>query len=144
LVEGENALDARLNSFLASMGNMSVQLGSMYMLQGAAMLFSPNPIDNAKAAPLIQAGAALAAFGGVLGAIGGGGTNSSSSSSSSSISQSETIASPVVDSTNEDQNEIERQSNQEFHFHGEILGDERSAERIVEYIKIAQNNGAIA
>lgn len=143
LVEGENALEAMLNSFLASMGNMAVQLGSLYILQGTAMLFSPIPTENAKGPPLIKAGAALAAFGGILGALGG--KQAKESNTSSSISQTQTVASPTVsEQTTLEQEEIERQAPQQFHFHGEILGDERSAERIVEYIKIAQNNGAIA
>lgn len=143
LVEGENALEAMLNSFLSSMGNMSVQLGSMYILQGAAMLFSPNPIENAKGGPLIQAGAALAAFGGVLGAIGGS-SSSSTSSSTSTASQNEVLASPTLEETSNETETVERRSVDEYHFHGEILGDDRSAERIVEYLQIAKNNGAIA
>lgn len=144
LAEGDNALEAMLNSFLSGMGSMAVQLGSMYMLEGAAMLFSPNPTDKANAPGLISAGAALAAFGGVMGAIGGGGASSSSSDSSSS-SSNELYTQNQYDSLDYSEKETEERSpTEEYHFHGDVLGDDNSANRIVELLKIAKGNGAYA
>lgn len=72
--EGDNALGAFLDSFLASMGQMAVQLGSMFILEGIALMWAGLPNGG----PLIAAGAALAAFGGLMGALfsGAGGGSS--------------------------------------------------------------------
>lgn len=77
---GENGIQAFLDSFLASMGQMAIQLGTMFILQGLAYLWANLP----NGAALIGAGAALAAFGGILAASGqqpaapgGGGVNAS-------------------------------------------------------------------
>lgn len=77
LVNGENALEAFTKSFLKSIGEQAVALGTRFILEGTAYLFAPG--YQALAAPLISAGAALAAFGGAIGALtsqgdsGGGG-----------------------------------------------------------------------
>jgi hypothetical protein len=69
LVEGENALDAFLKSFLQTIGQQAVQLGTSFILQGIA--HSLNPVTPGMGAGLIKAGAALALFGGALGAVSG-------------------------------------------------------------------------
>lgn len=68
IASGENGLKAFLNSLLASFGQMAIQLGTQFILQGAAYSWAGMP----NGPPLIAAGAALAVFGGVLSAIGGG------------------------------------------------------------------------
>lgn len=71
--KGENALQAFADSLLATMGQMAVQLGSQFILQGVAYLWAGMPNGPS----LIAAGAALAAFGGILSAAGGGSASAS-------------------------------------------------------------------
>jgi hypothetical protein len=71
LAQGENGLKAFANAFLATIGQVAVQLGTEFILRGIA--YSLDPFLASFGPPLIGAGAALAAFGGILGAVGGGG-----------------------------------------------------------------------
>lgn len=71
LAQGENALEAFAKAFLATIGQVAIQLGTEFILRGIA--YSLDPFLAGFGPPLIAAGAALAAFGGVLSAIGGGG-----------------------------------------------------------------------
>jgi hypothetical protein len=83
LQKGENALEAFGNSFLQTLGQVAVQMGSAFILQGLAALFAPGPaaaIGITNPAGLIAAGAALAAFGGILSSSGGGGAPSGAAS----------------------------------------------------------------
>lgn len=72
---GQNALEAFLDSLLQSFGQMAIQLGTQFMLQGAAYIWLGLPNGG----PLIAAGAALAAFGGLLAGLGGGKSASTTS-----------------------------------------------------------------
>lgn len=69
VASGKNAIQAFLDSLLASFGQMAIQLGTQFILQGIAYSWAGMPNGPA----LIAAGAALAAFGGILSALGGGG-----------------------------------------------------------------------
>lgn len=69
MATGQDGLKAFTNSIIATMGEMAIQLGTQFMLQGFAMMWADNP----KGIPMMEAGAALAAFGGVMSAVGGGG-----------------------------------------------------------------------
>jgi hypothetical protein len=71
LAQGENALEAFAKAFLATIGQVAIQLGTEFILRGIA--YSLDPFLAGFGPPLIAAGAALAAFGGVLSAVGGGG-----------------------------------------------------------------------
>jgi hypothetical protein len=73
IAKGENSLDAFTKVLFKTIADQAVALGTNYMLEGAAMMFSKNPADNARGPFLIKAGAALAAFGGFVGATAGGG-----------------------------------------------------------------------
>ena len=73
LVKGENALEAFGKAFAAAIGQAAVQLGTRFILEGVAISFNPFLGGPAVGGPLIAAGAALATFGGALGAIAGGG-----------------------------------------------------------------------
>lgn len=75
VVSGENALEAFAKSLFKSIGQQAVALGTRFILEGAAMIFSPNPQYQAQGPGLIKAGAALAAFGGAIGASAGGGAS---------------------------------------------------------------------
>ncbi len=79
LQAGENALEAFGQQFLKAVGNVLVQQGTAFILEGTAYAFSGNPELQAKSAGLIGAGAAMATFGGVLGAsVSGGGSSAAS------------------------------------------------------------------
>jgi hypothetical protein len=71
LANGENALQAFTDSLLKTLADQAVALGTKFILEGAAYAFLPG--YQALSGPLIAAGAALAAFGGALGATIGGG-----------------------------------------------------------------------
>lgn len=71
LVNGGNAAEEFGKVFLSAIGQVLVQLGQGYILQGIAA--SANPLTPGAGAGLITAGIALSAFGGVLSALGGGG-----------------------------------------------------------------------
>lgn len=73
IATGENALDSFAKALFKSIADQAVALGTNFVLTGTAMLFSPNPKDQAQAPFLIKSGAALAAFGGFLGGLAGGG-----------------------------------------------------------------------
>lgn len=100
---GENALEAFGKSLIKAVGQQAITLGTKFILEGTAYLFSPG--FQGLGPPLIAAGAGLAAFGGALGAVVGGGGASSSSGGGSSvatntgnggISPEEVIADPEV------------------------------------------------
>ena len=71
LATGENALDAFAKSFLSSLGQLMIQQGTAFILQGLG--FQVIPGLQASGSALVATGAALAAFGGAISAIGGGG-----------------------------------------------------------------------
>jgi hypothetical protein len=79
IATGENALDAFAKALFKSIADQAVALGTNFILTGTAMLFSPNPKDQAQAPFLIKSGAALAAFGGFLGGMAGGGGGTATS-----------------------------------------------------------------
>lgn len=68
LAKGENGIKAFGEAFLASVGQIAIQLGTQFILTGIAYTYA----GWANGPALIAAGAALAAFGGVLSAVGGG------------------------------------------------------------------------
>lgn len=75
LASGQNALDAFAKAFVSSIGQIAIQQGTAFILQGLGYLFVPG--FQSIGAGLIAAGAALATFGGVLGAVAGGGKGAS-------------------------------------------------------------------
>jgi hypothetical protein len=98
---GENALEAFGKSLLKSIGQQAITLGTKFMLEGAAYLFTPG--FQGLGPPLIAAGAGLAAFGGLLGAsVGGapsagGGGATGATVSGGITSPQENLADPTVE-----------------------------------------------
>jgi TP901 family phage tail tape measure protein len=97
LQKGENSLEAFGKMFLKAIGDVMVQQGTAFILEGAAYAFSANPVLQAKSSGLIASGAAMAAFGGFLGASvspqggasGGGGGGASGGAISDTITADE-------------------------------------------------------
>lgn len=77
VAEGGNAFEEFNKALFKSIAQSAVTLGTNFILQGTAYLFSGDPTRKALAPGLISSGAALAAFGGALGAVAGGGATSS-------------------------------------------------------------------
>lgn len=147
LAKGENALEAMLTSFLKSMGQMAVQLGTMYLMEGLAMLWSPIPTEQAKAPGLIQAGAALAAFGGTMGALNSGGASGTSSGDSGyTVEPGGSIDRYDNDQSFIEEDSIERQAQQQItvQVQGNVLDGDESGLRIVEIIKKAVNEQGVS
>jgi hypothetical protein len=71
LASGENGLEAFTKSFISSIGQIAVQQGTAFILQGIGYQFIAG--KQGLGLGLIKAGAALAAFGGALSAFSGGG-----------------------------------------------------------------------
>jgi hypothetical protein len=98
LVKGENALEAFGKMLLKSIGEQAVTLGTKFILEGTAYLFSPGL--QGLAPQLIASGAALAAFGGALGAASGGGGSTSGSAAGgatgagANVTNTEVLAEP--------------------------------------------------
>ncbi|MBC96411.1 MAG: hypothetical protein CME63_01570 [Halobacteriovoraceae bacterium] len=143
LVNGENALGAFADALFQSIAQQAVALGTSFMLQGAAMLFSPNPKDNASAPGLIAGGAALATFGGALGAIAGGSTSSASSAATNPTNPYQTDT--VTDSSlvEEESEQAEPQTVVNFNFSGDYLDTEDSRLRIASLMQQAVNEDNI-
>jgi hypothetical protein len=91
LVTGKDGLAEFGKAMLSAMGQASIQMGTNFILQGAALTWADDP----KGPPLMGAGAALAAFGGVLTGLGGGGSATASSSSGGSSSSPSAIGQPT-------------------------------------------------
>jgi len=84
LVEGDNALKAFTKAFIASIGQAAIATGTKFILEGIAISVNPYLGGPAVGGPIIATGAALAAFGGALSAVGGGGESGGSASAATS------------------------------------------------------------
>ena len=73
LVKGENALGAFVKAFFSAIGQMAIQQGAFFLLEGLGLLFTPG--GQAQGAALIKVGASMAALGGALTALSGGGAS---------------------------------------------------------------------
>lgn len=71
LAKGEDALAAFGKAILGTLGDVAIQMGQSFILQGIAN--SLNPLTPGSGAGLIAAGAALSVFGGFLKGLSGGG-----------------------------------------------------------------------
>jgi hypothetical protein len=97
LAEGENATKAFEKAFIQSIGQVAVQQGTAFILEGTALLFRPG--FQGVGAGMIAAGATLAALGGALGAgssskpsVGGGGI--SANADTQVVASPETLTQP--------------------------------------------------
>lgn len=138
--KGEDALQAFANSLLNTMGQMAVQLGSQFILQGIAYMWAGMPNGPA----LIGAGAALAAFGGILSGVGGGATaqgggTAAATSGGGVASEPASVASDMV---NNEPAKIATQVN--LTIAGSVYDSEETGMRIVNLINSAfEKQGAV-
>lgn len=137
LQKGDNALEAFGQSLTNAFGNMLVQMGTGYILQGTAQAIATY---GAEGLPLIAAGAALAAFGGLISASVSGASGASGGSfSNSSGSFADSGVATAPGAITEDQ-QAAREPTTEIvvNFEGAtILGDESAGRRIVDLINSA-------
>jgi hypothetical protein len=130
LAKGENGLKAFANSFIQSIGQIAIQTGSLFILQGIGMLVNPLNFDKAGALALIKQGAALSVFGGFLSAMGGGGISIGAGVGSPGLMGPQLPTSPP------DQMEETRPVNQiSINVQGDVLDSDDTGLRIVELIK---------
>ena len=140
LVNGENAFKAFAKAFIGILGDIAIQLGTSYILQGIAA--SLNPLTPGVGAPLIGAGAALATFGGILKAVGGGGGGGAAAPvSAASLGTPSFTAEPLPTSDQVfDEDEIEEgagrttASTVTVNVQGDVLDSEETGLRIVQLI----------
>jgi hypothetical protein len=138
LQRGDNALEAFGQSLTNAFGNMLVQLGTGYILQGTAQAIATY---GAEGLPLIGAGAALAAFGGLISASVSGGATAPSggfSNSSGSFAEAGIGTAPGLATDNQEVDQREPTTEIVVNFEGaNIMGDESAGRRIVELINSA-------
>jgi hypothetical protein len=135
MVEGKNGIEAFLNSLLASFGQMAVQMGTQFILQGLAYQLAGMPNGG----PLMAAGAALATFGGVLGALGGGG-GSSASGGGGAAPSSEPIATTPTETPIDLAESVQRPeatTTVAINIQGDVLDSDESGLRIVNILESA-------
>jgi len=119
LVNGENAFSAFAKSFLSTLGQMMVQQGTAFILQGLG--FSVIPGLQASGGTLLAAGAGLAALGGALSAIGGSAAPTPTTSAGGGFA-----VDAGLDSDDEQEPEAEFRepdTNVSVVFNGDIIGD---------------------
>jgi hypothetical protein len=148
LVNGENALDAFAKAFLSTLGQMMIQQGTAFILQGLGYMFIPGLQGNG--GPLIAAGSALAALGGALTAVGAKGANKS-------VGGAGDGGDMISSGSSFDSEEFKKQEMQKpdtkvtVNVYGSIMDSDETGTRIVDLINNAYdkqgvviNKGAIA
>lgn len=137
IVNGTNAVEAFGKAVLASIGNALIQEGSAYILTGLARTFFGDPSGPA----LVGAGAAMATFGGALGAIGGQASGSAASASAggggvaaSSVGATAEPESEVLTEQSEEDSQPSSRQQITVNVQGDVLDSDESGLRIVELI----------
>lgn len=130
LAKGENAFDAFVKSFLSALGQMMIQQGAAFILQGLG--FSVIPGLQASGGTLIATGAALSALGGVLTAVGGGAPGGGATSPAGG-------GGPIdagLDTTPLDDDDIERQPTTIINYtvQGDVFENENTPRRLADLL----------
>lgn len=123
LVNGGNALEAFGKAMLATFGQLAIQMGTFWFIEGLILTYHLDPRG-----PLVAAGGlAMIALGGVLQALGGGG-GAAAGAGGGAATASGGAATPVGDSSMamNDQEERQRLTNIEVNIAGNVLGDKRT------------------
>jgi hypothetical protein len=150
LVTGENALKAFGKAFIGAIGAQMVALGTKFILEGAAMVFSFTAGGPAAGAALMGAGAALATAGGAFGAIGSGASAPASGGGvgSPSFDSNATGGEPVL----EEAEELRAPDTQvSVVIQGDVFDSDETGTRLVQVLNnafekdgVVINGGAVA
>lgn len=142
LAKGEDAMAAFGKAILGILGDIAIQMGQSFILQGIA--HSLNPLTPGSGAGLIAAGAALSIFGGVLKGLagGGGGTGSTNTGGGLATQGADTgaftAASPIADTR------IQPNTVVNFTIQGDVLDSDSTQARIVQLLNDAiDTKGAV-
>ena len=140
LVNGDNALKAFAQAFISAIGQMAVQQGTAFILQGIGYQFVPG--FQGIGAGLIGAGAALAVFGGALSAFAGGG-KSGASSAGSSTTQSNNFSQQSQPQQIDQTQKQDPQTAVTVNIQGDVLDSEESSLRIAELLQKAVSDQGV-
>lgn len=138
LVNGENALEAFGKAFLQQIGQQAVALGTKFILEGAAISFSPTSGGPAVGVPLIAKGTALATFGGALSAFGGGGAGGGGASGSANPQSLDFQPDRDLSTDSVTQERLEPETRVQVTIQGDVLDSDESSLRIVEILQKAK------
>jgi len=144
VAKGEDPIKAFIGSFLASMGQMAIQLGAMFILEGAAMTFAGLPNGPA----LMAAGAALAAFGGIMSVAfpGGGGASGAGAGGGAGLAAGGgdglDFAPGGTELTEEDEAE-EKRPQINLTIMGDVFDSEKTGLRIANILEEVTDNGIV-
>jgi len=145
VAKGNASLSTFTDALFKQLGQSAIAMGTNFILEGAAYLFSANPELQAKGPGLIANGAALATFGGFIGGSVGGGAATASASggggggaASPGAFDSTTVAEPT-------QTRAEPQANLTVNVSGSLVQQEELGGYISEVLSEsgAKNNSFI-
>ena len=136
LVVGENAFKAFGEAFLQTIGQMAVQQGTAFILQGIGYQFVPG-LQGVGGA-LIGAGAALAVFGGALSALSGG-SPSAAKGSGGADGNAFTVENPQIDQ----QERLAPNTSVSVIVQGDVFDSEETGLRISRILKDSQLNNNV-
>lgn len=132
LATGENAFKAFAQAFLSTIGQVAIQQGTSFILQGIAYQFLPG--FQAVGSSLIAAGAALAVFGGALTAVGGGGAGAGAGGGAQLTDPTRGFQ-DSTDFANDEERELNRQV--ALTVNGNIFSNDETRQEVVKLINDA-------
>lgn len=149
LATGENAFDAFAKSFLGTLGQLMVQQGTAFILQGLG--FQVIPGLQGSGASLVATGSALAIFGGALSALSGGGGAAAASGAGASAAGGEPVGQPTETVTAQATEREEPQTAVSVVVNGDVFDSQETGTRIAQILSdsfqqegIVISNGSFA
>lgn len=132
LANGEDAGQAFLQSILGTFADLAINVGTMFILEGAARTWAGYPGGPG----MIAAGSALAIFGGVLKGISGGKSkNSAGADTGGGIAASPSTSTELTPTQNLQR--TEPQTAVQVNIQGDVLDSDESGSRIVNLLNSA-------
>jgi len=146
LATGENAFDAFAKAFLGTLGQLMIQQGTAFILQGIG--FSVIPGLQANGGTLIAAGSALAVFGGALSALAGGGGAAAAGGSAAvggagatGVGGEGTTESPIIGQAEERE---EPETRVTVNINGDVFDSDETGTRLAQILSDSfQSNGIV-
>ena len=138
LASGEDPMKAFAKAMFQMIGDVAIQLGTSFIMQGIA--HSLNPLTPGLGGPLIAAGAALAAFGGAVKVLAGGGgaTTGGGTSSSGGVGSFGTDTEFAASGLSSDDLQNQEPKTQiAVNIQGDVLDSQESSLRIVQLLNSA-------